>query len=340
MSGDIQTRLNSFTRSILEWRGGVVEWPERVQTGEALLPNDVAAALHCPEMTTLSYEPNTGHLAANLSTDFIERIGALFETESAIGVCQIPELYLKQSAMDGPIARAFTWHNARVTIGSSKAARVEYHSWCFQASLQSEDQWEDVFSVTLNAESQVEIDLPDLETLPTVEPNMEPATDPPDTYPAAVRRALRRLETRSADFMARLESKLIRDRRRLKEYYHALARQAKEKAAKSKTDEDTQKQEDLSRAVGLELRRKLLELVERYGVIGKLTPLALIRLDLPVLAVECEVLRRRSRRIHTVYWNPLLKTLEPLRCHRCSEGTFSVAFTDDEVAATCPDCAE
>jgi len=340
VSGDIQNRLNAFTRSILEWRDGVVEWPESADTGEALLPKAVAAALGCPEMISLSYEPNTGDLAANLSTDFIERIGAVFEGQSAIGACQIPELYLKQSALDAPIARAFTWHNARVTMRSTNATRIEYHTWYFRASLQSEDQWEDVMSVSLNAESHVEVCLSALETVETVEPNIEPATNPADTYPAAARRAQRRLETCATDFMARLESRLARDRRRLKEYYHALARQAKTKAAKSKTEEGAQKQAEISGAVELELRRKLLELVERYGVRGELAPLALIRLELPVLAVECEVLRRRSRRIHTVYWNPLLKALEPLCCHRCGEGTFSVAFTDDEVAATCPHCAE
>ena len=36
MSVDVQTRLNSFVRSVIEWRGGVVEWPEHAEAGEAL----------------------------------------------------------------------------------------------------------------------------------------------------------------------------------------------------------------------------------------------------------------------------------------------------------------
>lgn len=340
MSVDVQTRLNSFLRSVLEWRGGVVEWPEHAEAGEALLPEDVAASLDCPEVATLAYQPGAGDLVADLATDFVDRIEVLFETKSRVGMCRVPGLYLKQSAMEAPMARAFTWLNARVRLRSTVATRIEYHVWHFHAALRSEDQWEDVLSITLNSQSQVEIHMPDLEALGSVEPSEEPVTSPPNTYRSASRRALAHLETRSSDFVARLESRLKRDRRRLKDYYHALAHQAKQKAARSRTEQSAQKQEEQSRAVQLELRRKLLELTERYAVSGELTPLTLNRVELPVLALECEVTRKRARRTHTAYWNPVLKTLEPLRCHRCGEGTFVVAFTDKAVDATCPRCNE
>ena len=37
------------------------------------------------------------------------------------------------------------------------------------------------------------------------------------------------------------------------------------------------------------------------------------------------------RRMHSVYWNPILKQLEPMCCSRCGNGAFGLAFTDDEV---------
>ena len=339
MTGDIQTRLQGFARAVLDWRGAVVEWPEDAEHGEALVPPEVAAALRCPESLTLSHQPGTADLCANLTTDFVERIGVLFEGQPAIGVFQIPAMYLKQSAMEGPLQRAFTWLNASVRFRGSAPARIEYHTWHFHASLQSDDQWEDVFAVTINAASRAEIALPDLFALESVEPNLEPVSAPPETYPRAVQRALAQVESRAAGFVARLESRLTRDRRRLRDYYQAVLRETKAKLAKSKTEEEAHKQEDLSRAVNLELRRKLLELDDRYAIAAALAPLVLVRTELPVLALECEVRRRQSHRTHTVYWNPLLKEIEPMGCHQCGASIFAVAFTDNDVAPLCSTCA-
>ena len=64
------------------------------------------------------------------------------------------------------------------------------------------------------------------------------------------------------------------------------------------------------------------------------------RTELPVLALECEVKRRQSRRTHYVYWNPLLKDIEPLSCAKCGANMFAVAFTDKEVSPGCSACAD
>lgn len=89
----------------------------------------------------------------------------------------------------------------------------------------------------------------------------------------------------------------------------------------------------------LELRRKLLELGERYTVRAELRPLTLLRIELPVLAVECKVYRRQACRTHTVYWNPLTKNLEPLCCAGCGASIFTMTFTDDDVAPLCAACS-
>ncbi len=70
-----------------------------------------------------------------------------------------------------------------------------------------------------------------------------------------------------------------------------------------------------------------------------LEPLVLVRTELPVLAIDLLVQRKRARRTHVVYWNPLLKQLEPMGCSRCRNGAFSLAFTDEEVAPVCAACS-
>ncbi len=87
--------------------------------------------------------------------------------------------------------------------------------------------------------------------------------------------------------------------------------------------------------VNLELLRKLAELDERHEMEALLEPIALVRLEATVLAVELSVQRERAERVYHVYWNPLIRQFEPLACSARGHGTFSVAFTDDEVAGLC-----
>jgi hypothetical protein len=65
----------------------------------------------------------------------------------------------------------------------------------------------------------------------------------------------------------------------------------------------------------------------------------LLRTEVPVVAVDLSVFRRQSHRRHTVFWNPLLKQLEPMACGRCGLGTFVVSFTDNDVTPLCTACA-
>jgi len=89
----------------------------------------------------------------------------------------------------------------------------------------------------------------------------------------------------------------------------------------------------------LELRRKLAELEQRCTMEAVLEPLALVRTELPALAVDLAVQRRRARRVHTVHWNPLLRQLDPMRCSRCGNGALALAFTDEEVEPLCAACS-
>jgi hypothetical protein len=205
----------------------------------------------------------------------------------------------------------------------------------FLAGLKSEDSWEDVVVVTVNTCSGAEVSLPDPATLNDVQPYWPAETAVPNTLHWAVRRASAHVESHAAAFVARLESRLQRDRKRLRDYYGALLKEARSERSNHETQ---QEQDAQKRAVELELRRKTFELEERYALHATLAPLTLVRVEMPALAIECEVFRKQARRIHTLYWNPVLTALEPLGCSVCGAGVFSIAFTDD-VQPCCANCA-
>ena len=341
MSQTLRPRLQEFTRAVLERRGALVEWPRPEDEGLALLPPETAGVIGSPDTLRLCCEAGGEGLCVNLATDFLDRIQPLLDPEPRVALVRIPELYLKRAAMDDPVARAFTWQNARVRVIGTEPQRVEYHTWYFLGALESEDRWEELVRIAINAASGAEVDLPDPLSFmgPPIDEPLPPewATTPLDTYPAAAARAGQAVERRSAPFIARLESRLGRDRKRLRDYYNALVREST--SSRRKAPEDPDKVQAKRRAVELELRRKLAELDERYRLRATLTPQALVRLEMPALAVRCEVQRKQARRVHTLYWNALAKDLEPIVCTTCARPIFSVHFTDQDVHPVCDTCA-
>jgi hypothetical protein len=336
----IRDELQSFATTVLERRGGLVDWPAGALEGTAMVPAEVATALELPgDVVPLTTEPGRPGLCVNLAADFLETAGRVLAAEPRIGDFAVADLYLKRGTLDAAVQRTFAWLNAKVTTADTRAISVEYHTWWFRAAIRSEDRWETRLKVTVNAASGVEVDLPD----PLEQWGLrgrETASLPPEaTHAIAAARVAARMREAAGEFFRRMDARLAADRRRLREYYGALLREAEHKKPRGGEPPDAEKLAAKKRAVDLELRRKLAELEQRYAMEAVLEPLVLVRTSLPVLAIDLLVQRKRARRTHSVYWNPLLKQLEPIRCSRCGNGAFGLAFTDDEVEPLCAACS-
>ena len=223
-------------------------------------------------------------------------------------------------------------------LREARQTAVEYQTWWFHSALNSEDRWETCFSFSLNVASGIEVQIPDPLGLWEIEPQPRHGSATPSSYERAASVARRRLLHRAASFLDRMDARLQRDRKRLHDYYHALLRESDKKKARGHTQSDPEKIEATKRAVDLELRRKLGELDERYAMEATLRPVVLVRMEVPVLAVDLSVFRKQAHKIHTVYWNPLLKQFEPLCCSGCGAGAFAVAFSNETVEPLCLKC--
>lgn len=341
MSQGIEGELREFATQVLERRGSVVEWPEEEPAGVAAIDAATARALHVPEdlLSLSSSTESDAGLRVNLAGDFLDVMGRLLEDEPRVAVLRIPDRYLKRKGLDEAVSRTFTWPNAKVQVGTGEAQNVEYHSWWFHAVLVSEDRWETRFAFTLNARSGGRVPLPDILLEWDLEAD-EPVTDEePATFPIASRLAVQEVPALASEFLRRLDGRLTRDRKRLNEYYGALARESGRPKGRRYDVPDPEKLAAHKRAVQLELRRKLAELEDRYAVAATIQPLALIRVRIPAMVVPLIVHRRQARREHLIYWNPMLKQFEAMPCRRCGRGTFVVSFTNDTVDALCTMCS-
>lgn len=339
MSTPIDHRLHVFATTVLERRGALVDWAEPEVTGTAMLPADVIDALGAAdEVLPIACDTVDRGLCVSLGGDFLEWSRRLVEAEPRIGTFRVPELYLKRKGLEEAIQRTFTWLNAKVTLRDARSTTVEYHTWWFHGSLRSEDQWDTRLRVSVNSATGVEVEIPDPLGLWELEPNPAPPPAEAAGYERAVALARQKLICAATDFLARMDSRLQRDRKRLQNYYGSLFREAGRKKPRGKAEEDPDKIAAKKRAVRLEFHRKLAELDERYAMQAVLTPVVLMRTELPVLAVDVTVLRKRAQRGHTVCWNPLLKQFEPMACSVCARGTFAVTFTNESVEPLCTKC--
>lgn len=139
-------------------------------------------------------------------------------------------------------------------------------------------------------------------------------------------------------FLQRIDAQRERDRKRLQDYYRALQRKSSTPNKRAKTVPTAEEIESRQKAVKLEQQRKLSELDERYLFSAVLRPIVLAEFRIPAVAIDVEIQRKAEKRIFRVYWNAMLKKMEPMSCSRCLRTSFNFWFTNDTVDRLCSAC--
>lgn len=334
--------LKTFAVELFEHIGGLVEWPSEDGVGSVIVPPKLAASVSLPgEAFTVGVESAPGVWSVGLGGEFLDVASRVLDLAVPHGgLFRIGERYLTTRDLTDKISQTYDWQNARAKYRDAERQLVEYHVWTLHASLRSEDVWETVLRVAMNAESQAACPLANVIDEPDLSGgDPEPPLEQPTTYDTAMQLGRRQMIQASAEFIQRIEQRLERDRKRLHDYYAALAREAdkpKRRAVLTPADEDVGAQK---RAVKLELRRKLAELTENYAMQAVLRPLTLARVRIPTLVVPAMVQRKQAFREYRLYWNGVLRKFEPLACSRCRQPIYSVNFTNETVEALCTSCA-
>ncbi len=283
-----------------------------------------------------------GTLQVGLTGEFLDVAARLLNVAvPRDGAFSMPMRHLTSRDLTDKINQTFDWQNARAKCQIAEPALVEYHLWTLLGSLQSEDVWESIIRVAVNAESQAVVQLPDVLQESEVIGDSA-ATDPgePSTYATAIVEGRRRLIAESAHFVNRIEQRLERDRKRLQDYYQALSREATGSKRRTAVVPSAEEIAAKKQAVDLELRRKLAELNEQYAMQAVLRPVVVARVRVPVLVVPVAIQRKQAIREYRLYWNSLSKKFDPLSCSRCRRTTFSARFTNEAVDLLCAACAE
>ncbi|MBI3840291.1 MAG: hypothetical protein HY288_20400 [Planctomycetia bacterium] len=338
----LDRELQTFAVELFERSGGVADWFTPDAPGVVVVPSNLAAAALLPgEEFSMSTVVAPGTLHVSLAGDFLDVAARTLDVAvPRDGSFCIPERYLTSRDLTDKIARTFAWQNVRAKCRAAEPALVPYHLWTLHGSLRSEDVWEGIFHIAVNEETRATVELPDVfQEADLLGDEAASAPGEPSTYTAVIAEGKRRLIAASADFVRRIDQRLERDRKRLQDYYRALSREADGSKRRAATVQSPDEIAAKKRAVDLELRRKLAELNENYALRAQLRPLVVARVRLPALVVPVVIQRKQASRDYRLYWNSLLKNVEPLACSRCYRATLSATFTNETVDLLCTSCA-
>lgn len=337
---DVQADLARFATAMIEQSGGMVDWDDDAEVATAMVPLDLAESLgQHDEAFAISMEPREDSLVLSLGGEFIDLASrTLKHFVPNVGTFTSQESPIRKTEFASAVEAAFGWQNARCRVIEGRPLLVPYHAWWFHVTLQSEETWESIVPITLNAKSGVQIDIgADLQS-GSLKPSDEPVSGTDTTLHTAATIAQAKTLHDATAFFDRVDSRRKRDQKRLHDYYRAMRLETTESNRRAKVVPTKEEAAARVRVIELELQRKLAELDERYEFSAVLRPIALAEIHIPTVCIDIEIQRKAAKRIFRVYWNSILKKMEPMVCSGCHQPNWNFWFTNDTVAPFCGAC--
>ncbi len=134
------------------------------------------------------------------------------------------------------------------------------------------------------------------------------------------------------NWSAKLTRTSTRDSERLHAYYGTIATEIATKIQqKGLVDEEKDKELARIEATQRELERKLADIKERYALSVDAFLHSAMVIHLPTVHINCELVRKKAKRIVTAVWNPFTKVVEPLRCEVSGQPVYEF-YLDDKMA--------
>lgn len=340
----MSTQLIDTVAEALELSGAAVE--KSGEYIEALIPPETATILHTNELARLYFSPDQarqdGELV-NLQSDFLDRLFALMQNTGNYAQLSLQNLYLKQSTRQAADQR-FQVLNGLGQALDAIERRLAYLQFNFKYTAVSDEKKEGLVSAIINEHTLANASdmIAPIEWAEFSESSPQadlPAQPFENVYAAASRAAEAVIHRELAEFHKSLNRRLQRDIGRLTEYYQSLAAEVRRKierrglAGKERDDEEAR-----IRATTLELERKLTDQREKYAMKVNVEPINLLRLVMPVMAVNFSVRFRKAAREMQLIWNPLTKDFEALVCQGCAAGVFRFFICAETLHVVCAHC--
>lgn len=343
-----------FARHFLETHGAVIE--DKPEGWDALLPEELAQRLDLSDLVSARRPADTGAPTLHIpETDqtmplgygsgLVETMISLAADQSPMTACRVHIDYLKKAGFDRTIAETFSFPNSVGAVQSHAEARTEYIVFdCWYKAL-SDEQQEGMVALTFNLETGGPVPGMDGRLIGLAREFLMPdavAPPPPESLDRLLPHLQKALEENIADeitdFRDRMKRRYRRDIRHLSEYYESL-RQEMEKSLKRPglMPASIAERKEKIDLIPDELARKTDDLLKKYSIRTDVRPCGVLRILTPVVKILFNFSKGRAEKRITLFYNPIVKAIDPLVCNGCGSGTYS-AWLCDRLHILCPEC--
>lgn len=330
--------------NLITLEGGIAE-PEEQQTLNVLLTENIAKTLDLPEEVTLSTQiDNPKSLFVTYHSDLLQKCVDLLGTRGLVASLGVQFTgHFKTGGFDKMVMQTLIPQNGLIRFVDAKRENTPY-LWCHVAYVAEADEKRiGMISFFINGLTGVApIDIGDallwhadrIEVDPQAQPSFLPIEE---LMPGIEKIANQKITDELHNWSSKLGRAKIRDEERLKAYYGTISSEIRHKIrAKHLTDEAKEKEELRLAATEGELERKLADLEQRYAMQIEANLHSAMVIYLPTVHVQCELTRKKAKRMITAIWNPFTKIIEPLRCELSGEPIYNFYLDEKEARMISP----
>ena len=343
MNSDSDRELAYFTERFFRVQGAVTE--HNRQGLEVLMPRRLATRLETPDHLILKTNSGGGDTReVSYGSPLLERMLAVTGAAVPLVVCRLAFHYLKSQGFDRLIRDRFYFSGAVGQVENTAEVQTEYLLLACRYIAQSDEQKEGLFFLGFHLESgapvtgmEVALSAAEVhyETGRPISLNEKKIENLKALIPVY---AARFLDSELKGFRKSMNRRFRRDVANLEEYYAGLKKEMEQSLQRTGlSDQLISERKEKIRLIPAELSRKRRDLFKKYSIRVKLHLCAAQLMRTPAVKILYRIaVGRKTTRVSMIY-NPLTKTLDPLVCTGCGQGTLNLNFCEN-LHPLCPAC--
>ncbi|MGA6925267.1 MAG: hypothetical protein WBY88_06270 [Desulfosarcina sp.] len=335
MNSDQAFNLEAFVEQFFICQGAAIE--KKGHRLDVLAPPELARQIGIPELCSLTIgsEDSDGY-GIHYGAPLLEKIAATACDRVPLVGLRLAFHYLKSQGFDRLIDEWFTFRGAIVQVGKSAEVLTEYLLLTCRYLAQSDEQKEGLMPLAFNLETGAPVG--PIETmLDAAEKQVEAGKTSTAIEAQQVeriiqwvqRRAPRMIEAQIEPFRDSMNRRFRRDVANLEEYYTELKQEMTDNLMRSGLSEGLiQERKEKISLIPNEMAKKKDDLFKKYSIKVKLALTGAMLIRTPAVKLFCRATVGRRKKPLTIVYNPIDKSLDPLVCDGCGDGTYAVQFCD------------
>jgi len=335
MSSDPTHSLEEFVQRFFTCQGADID--KRGSRLDVLAPRELARRIGIPAFSSLKIgsEDPDGY-GVHYGAPLLEKIAEAACDTVPLTIARLAFHYIKSQGFDRLVQEFFTFRDAVVRVENIAEVQTEYLLLTCRFLAQSDEQKEGLVPLAFNLETGAPAG--NIEAmLDSTEKNFETGGNGVAFEKEKIgkiiqwvrRRVPEILEAQIEPFRDSMNRRFRRDVANLEEYYDGLKQEMTENLMRQGLSEQLiQERKEKIRLIPDEITKKKEDLFKKYSIKVKLELSGAMLIRTPAIKLFCRATIGRRQQPLTLFYNPIDKSLDPLVCSVCGEGTYQIHFCD------------